>query len=150
MTFNQLFNIFNGSFQPLSRMFTQVTTGCSPQCSSSWLETWSAPSVFCSTCPPCLSLPSSGQPGFMPLWVHLPLTQGNMSVLETRLYLLHRQSQFSPFWNVLIVRAISTKCGLSYTKRKWCEMCGDAGCGLAAPESFGFNHVVQNDTFYGK
>lgn len=132
-------------------MFIQATTGCSPQSSSSWPETWSALSVFCSTCPPCLSLPSSGQPGSMPLWVHLPQWQGNMSVPETRLYHHYRQAQFSPSLFEMFQKSvqISKQCVLSKEKRKrkgkmWWKMC------RAAPDSFGYiliNHFVQKDTY---
>lgn len=89
ITSNKSFSLLKRPSQPLSMTFIQATTGCSPQCSSSWPETWSARWLFCSTCPLCLSPPSSGRPGFMPLWVYLPLVQENMSAPDTELLYPH-------------------------------------------------------------
>lgn len=80
MTSNPPFGFFNRSFQPLSRTSIRATTSWPPLSSSSWPETWSALWAFCSACLPCLSLPSSGQPGYMPLWVHPPLGAGEYEI----------------------------------------------------------------------
>lgn len=61
--------LFNGTFQSLSRMVIQATTGSPPLCSSSCLETWSALWGYCSTCHLCSPLRLSGQQGYTRLLV---------------------------------------------------------------------------------